>query len=92
MRNLKTIMIPVAILVFGVGSAFATNKAKTEKKASIFAYHFDPAAPAEKCIPFGEIDCDVIGGTVCTELVNGSPKVMQSYLSDTECGQTLYRN
>lgn len=92
MKNLKTIMIPVAILVFGVGSAFATNKAKTDKKASIVAYHFDPTAPNEKCILFGEIDCNTSGGPVCTELVGGSPKVMQTYISDTECGQALFRN
>jgi len=85
-------MIPVAILVFGVGSAFATNKAKTDKKASIIAYHFDPAAPTEKCILVGEVDCEVSGNVVCTELVNGSPKTMFTRISETECGQNLYRN
>lgn len=92
MKNLRTVLIPVAILVFGVGSAFATNKAKTDKKASIVAYHFDAAAPDEKCIRVGEVDCDLSGTAVCTELVNGSPKLMQTKISDTECGQTLYRN
>ncbi|KUJ56392.1 DUF6520 family protein [Chryseobacterium aquaticum] len=92
MKNLKTFMIPVAILVLGVGSAFATNKAKTDKKASIIAYHFDPAAPVEKCILVGEVDCNTTSGAVCTELVNGSPKTMQTRISDTECGQALFRN
>ncbi|MDR6919992.1 DUF6520 family protein [Chryseobacterium sp. 2987] len=92
MKNFKTIMIPVAILVFGVGSAFATNKAKTEKKALIQAYHFDASAPDEKCIPFGQVDCNTSFGDVCTELVGGTSKVMYERISATECGQNLYRN
>ncbi|MGX9987149.1 DUF6520 family protein [Soonwooa purpurea] len=92
MKNFKTIMIPVAILVFGVGSAFATNKAKTDKKALISGYHFDASAPDEKCIYFGEVDCNPEFGPVCTELVGGTPKVMFEKISATECGQNLYRN
>ncbi|MEN4761690.1 DUF6520 family protein [Chryseobacterium sp. C39-AII1] len=92
MKNLKTILVPVAILVFGVGSAFATNKAKTEKKASETAYYFDASAPDEKCIFVGEVDCNPTSGPVCTELIGGSPKVMQQFLSETECGVTLHRN
>ncbi len=91
MKNLKTILIPAAVLVFGVGSAFATNKAKTEKKAEI-GYYFDASAPNEKCIVVGEVDCNPTSGPVCTELVDGSPRVMQQFLSDTECGVTLHRN
>lgn len=92
MKNLKTALIPVAVLLFGIGSAFATNKAKTDKNASILAYHYDASAPLEKCIRVSEVDCDVTGTVVCEEVVNGSLKVMQTKISDTECGQALFRN
>lgn len=91
MKNLRTVLIPVAVLVFGVGSAFATNKAKTENKA-IPAYYFDASAPNEKCIAVGNVDCNPDSGPVCTEVIAGSPRVMQQLLSDTECGATLHRN
>lgn len=92
MKNFKTALIPVALLLFGIGSAFATNKAKTDKEAAINAFHYDASAPVEKCIPVGEVDCDVTGTVVCEELVNGSLKVMQTRISETECGQALFRN
>lgn len=92
MKNLKTALIPVAVLLFGIGSAFATNKAKTGKEAAVIAYHYDASAPFEKCIPVGEVGCDVTGSVVCEELINGSLKVMQTRISETECGQALYRN
>jgi len=90
MKNLKSILIPAAILVFGVGSAFATNKAKTEASTTITAYHFDEAN--EQCILVGEVNCNTVSGPVCTEWVNGVQKPMQLFVSPTECGQVLYRN
>ncbi|MDN3606428.1 DUF6520 family protein [Kaistella yonginensis] len=92
MKNVKSFLIPVALVFLGAGSAFATHKAKASEKIVELGFYYDPSAPAEKCIEYQEVNCNSSGGPVCTEIVGGVPRVMSKYLNSTECGQTLHRN
>lgn len=92
MKNLKTFLIPAALLFMGVGSAFATHYSKASKPLAVTGFYYDISAPAEKCIEFDEVDCNETTGPVCTELVGGVSKPMQQYLNSTECGDVLHRN
>ncbi|MDQ0477089.1 DUF6520 family protein [Chryseobacterium sp. MDT2-18] len=92
MKNVKSFLIPVALVFLGAGSAFATHKAKASEKVGEIGFYYDASAPAEQCIEYKEVDCNKVSGPVCTEIVSGVSRTMLEPLNNTECGVALHRN
>jgi hypothetical protein len=89
MKNFRKIALPVAILLMGAGSAYATTAFKTTA-AEMQGYRFDPAAPVgEKCI-LTEKRCSDVGNEVCTYSdVSGTNNLSQN-IDGTSCGNQLF--
>jgi hypothetical protein len=89
MKNLRKIALPVAILLLGAGSAYATTALKSGN-AEMQGYRFDPSAPAgEKCI-LTEKRCSDVVGEVCTwNDAAGTHNLFQN-IDGTSCGSQLF--
>lgn len=94
MKKIRQIALPLAILLIGAGSAYATSVEKTTdaKKASVekFGYRWVPDAPAEKCQLTEELCSTEISTVICTVFESGS----NHNLFDGDgipCDQIMYR-
>jgi len=63
MKKMRKIALPVAILLLGAGSAYATTALKSQAVEQQ-GYFYDDLAPAEKCI-LTEKRCTTEVGPVC---------------------------
>ena len=70
MRKIRKIALPLAILLVGAGSAYATSVSKlsTDKSglAERFGYRWNPDAPAEKCQLSDQLCTTDNTGVICT--------------------------
>ena len=64
MKKMRKIALPVAVLLLGAGSAYATTAFKSST-TEMQGYRYDDLAPAEKCI-LTEKRCTTDVGPVCT--------------------------
>lgn len=89
MKKMRKIALPLAVLLLGAGSAYATS---VVKKSSLVenGYRFDPLAPVEKCI-MTEKSCqpDVIT-EVCTWSDGVNTHNLFQNAGGTSCGNPLY--
>lgn len=89
MKNFKKIALPVAILLMGAGSAYATTAFKSSK-VDMQGYRFDPAAPVgEKCI-LTEKQCTTNPGDVCTWSDASGTHNLSQNIDGTSCGNQLF--
>ena len=76
MKNLRKIALPLAILLVGAGSAYATSVEKTKdaEKALVEknGYRWVPDAPVEKCQLTEELCTTDNTGVICTVFEGGS--------------------
>jgi len=82
--NFKKAMMPLAVVVLGAAAAFATNAAKQSSKAdaTMIGYFYDHSRPVgQKCQPIN-VDCNTIGGEICTNL----DETVQYWQTDQETG------
>lgn len=87
MEKMRKIALPLAILLIGAGSAYATNVASQSAKAEIPGWKIDPANPAAPCV-MTEQQCTTDNtGVVCT--VSDASGVQNLY--QTGCEQELFR-
>ncbi|WP_430613199.1 DUF6520 family protein [Flavobacterium sp. JP2137] len=65
--NLKKVIMPLAVVVFGAVAAFASNAVNKSEKAPMDAYHYDISKPAgQKCVKV-RVDCQNTGTILCTD-------------------------
>ncbi|MDP2455295.1 MULTISPECIES: DUF6520 family protein [unclassified Kaistella] len=86
MKNLKTLLLPVIMVLAGAGSAYASHSGKQSEKALVrgYAYHENEAKP---CIPSEKV-CDTSGTFICSGDVGmGNEDLYQ--LSGTVCPNVL---
>ncbi|SDQ99545.1 hypothetical protein SAMN05421664_3032 [Chryseobacterium soldanellicola] len=66
MKKVRKIALPLAILLIGAGSAYATNVASESKAIEVFGYKYDPANPEQPCEMTSQ-RCETINtGLSCT--------------------------
>ena len=92
-KNLKQALVPLAVMVFGVAAAFATNAMKNSDNSLFLlqGYHYDSSKPdGEQCIPVGEFDCVINSTTtpICTDI--NSLQVWGSTDGGVSCPTMLY--
>lgn len=86
---MRKIALPVAILVLGAGSAYATTAFKSAKM-DFQGYRFDPSAPVgQKCIVTEKI-CSDNGGDVCTYTDGSGTHNLFKNIDGTSCGDQLF--
>lgn len=81
---MKKFILPVALLIFGAGAAFATNTAKKGEVTIVKGYRItsDEMAPCEKT----SVDCSTVPSVdLCTD---GSVTLHQ--IDGTSCGSDLF--
>ncbi|MFY1047506.1 DUF6520 family protein [Chryseobacterium sp. GP-SGM7] len=89
MKTIKTSLLPIAILLIGAGSAFATNLSKDAKQA-LRPGHVIREDQPEQCQDAG-IECQDTGSVICTvNLGMGSEPVYEKVGST--CVNNLYFN
>lgn len=87
MKILKTSLLPVALLLIGAGSAYATNVSKDAKKAQIQGHVIRDDEPQPCQDAFTQ--CEDQGLVICTvNLGMGSEPVYEKV--GTSCGNNLY--
>nr|WP_319570217.1 DUF6520 family protein [uncultured Draconibacterium sp.] len=87
MKKLKSIILPVAVVLLGVGAAIAGNTAKS-LDASEPGYYFDTSQG--QCVSSGE-QCSPTPGQACTwKDANGITHNL-SREGETMCGIPLYK-
>lgn len=64
MKKMRKIALPLAVLLMGAGSAYATTAFET-KTAEMQGYFYNESAPSEKCT-LVEKRCTTEIGPVCT--------------------------
>jgi len=88
MKRLKSLYLPAAIVLMGVGAAVATNNAKSSDNALETGYYFDSSA--SQCIA-KRSDCSPTGSVVCTWTDDEeTDHNLSRKISDTMCGDQLY--
>ncbi|WP_053187064.1 DUF6520 family protein [Sunxiuqinia dokdonensis] len=87
MRKLKSLYLPAAIVLMGVGAAFATNNAKSSDDAPEPGYLFDSST--SECME-KRSDCSPTGTVFCTWEDANNQSHSLSRLSGTSCIQPLY--
>ncbi|MDN5422514.1 MAG: DUF6520 family protein [Chryseobacterium sp.] len=87
MKKMRQIVLPLAILFIGAGSAYATNVASKSAKAEIPGWKIDLANPSAPCV-MTEQQCTTDNtGFVCT--VSDASGVHDLY--QTGCETELFR-
>lgn len=87
MKKLKSIILPAAIVLLGVGAAVAGNKANSSS-ASEPGYYFDSSLG--QCVSAG-VDCSTIPGAACTWKDANNITHNLSRSGETMCGAPLYK-
>ena len=90
MKNFRKIALPVAILLMGAGSAYATTAFKSSKVVDQLGYRFDPSAPVgERCV-ITEKMCTETPGDVCTYSDASGTHNLTRNIDGTSCGDQLF--
>ncbi len=87
MKNLKNFILPAALVVLGVGSAFASKPAKTNDAAIVDGYVKRPNETV-KCQNTG-IKCSTEDGPTCTADVGRGTETLYM-LVGTSCPTALH--
>ncbi|MGE8514441.1 MAG: DUF6520 family protein [Chryseobacterium culicis] len=89
MKKMRKIALPLAVLLFGAGSAYATTAFKT-KTVEMQGYRYDPLAPIGERCKITEKRCQTEIGEVCTWTdVSGTHNLFQD-IDGTSCGAQLF--
>jgi len=90
MKNFRKIALPVAILLMGAGSAYATTALKSTNLVDQPGYRFDPSAPAgQRCILTEKMCTDVLGEVCTYSDASGTHNLFQN-IDGTSCGNQLF--
>ncbi|MDM1556124.1 hypothetical protein HX126_16280 [Chryseobacterium indologenes] len=89
MKNFRKIALPVAILLMGAGSAYATTAFKSVK-TDFQGYRFDPSAPVGQRCVLTEKMCTDIQGEVCTYSDASGTHNLSKNIDGTSCGDQLF--
>lgn len=87
MKKVKSLILPAAIVLLGVGAAIAGNSAKS-LDASVPGYYFDSSQG--KCISVG-VQCSTTSGQACTWTDANEISHNLSREGATMCGDPLYK-
>jgi len=88
MRRLKSLYLPAAIVLMGVGAAVATNNAKSSDNALKTGHYIDSSSG--QCVESPKT-CSTESGTICTwtdPATNTNYSLRQ--LDGTSCGDVLF--
>jgi len=88
MRRLKSLYLPAAVILMGVGAAVATNAAKNSSDDLEPGYYFDSSVSA--CIE-SPASCTTIEGAACTWTDDNDDTHNLRKFGDTMCGAPLYK-
>jgi len=89
MKKLKNALLPAVIALMGVGAAFATNGAKSSIDATQPGYYFNSST--NRCVET-TAQCSTSGSNACTwKDDQGTTHNLSTKISDTMCGDPLYR-
>lgn len=87
---MKKFIFPVALILFGTGSAFATKVVNENTKAIKKGYRVVNLGGGQfSCLNTGKDCSDINAGPVCTWSVDGTTP-LQNLVSPTMCGATLH--
>ena len=87
MKRLKSIILPVAVVLLGVGAAVAGNTAKSLDEP-VPGFYFDTSQG--QCVSTGE-QCSTISGQACTWKDGNNITHNLSRSGPTMCGAPLYK-
>ncbi len=87
MKTLRKFILPAVVVIFGAGSAFATNLNKNAHKAVKDGYVFRPGE-LEEC-QNTHISCSDTGSVICTANVGMGTENLRD-LSGTSCPNNLF--
>ena len=87
MKKLKSLYLPAAIVLMGVGAAFATSNAKSSDSLEP-GYFFDSSS--SQCVA-ADVQCSSTPGEACTWTDESNITHNLSRLSGTMCGAPLYK-
>ncbi|TXF77795.1 DUF6520 family protein [Chryseobacterium sp.] len=85
---MKKLIFPVALVVIGAGSAFATKASNAKDDAIVPAYRMDPESGL--CVEANQ-QCSTLGGPVCKWAADGVTVLHDEPISPTECGAELFK-
>lgn len=90
MKPLRSLIIPVAVLMIGTGAALATSTSENAEAMLEKGYRYDASAPV-KCI-YTNVDCGSTFGELCTWMdANNIQHPLYRKKSPTDCGLQLYK-
>lgn len=92
MKKIRQIALPLAILLVGAGSAYATSvtKSSTKDAAEKLGYRWNPEAQGVKCVQSEELCTTENTGNICT-VVEGSDTHQLFDGDGIPCEQVMYR-
>ena len=85
---MKKLIFPIALMVVGAGSAFATQTANAKEKTVVPAYRIDPDSGL--CEVTGQ-NCNNVGTILCRWSGDGVTPLHDAPISPTECGMNLFK-
>jgi hypothetical protein len=88
MKKLKNVLLPAVIILIGAGAAFATNGAKSSIDATQPGYYFNSST--NRCVETAA-QCSTSGSRACTWTDSQGTHNLSTKISDTMCGDPLYR-
>lgn len=87
---MKKFIFPVAMILLGTGSAFATKVVNEKTKANVPGYRVVNLGSGQfSCVDAGKKCSDINTGPICTWSIDGTTP-LQSLVSPTMCGTTLH--
>lgn len=86
MKNLKSLILPAAIVLIGAGAALATNVAKNSDSNSQPGYYIDSSTG--ECRQSPEM-CSTTPGDLCTW--DDGSSIHSLFEADTECTVSLFK-
>lgn len=91
-KNLKQALVPLAVMVFGVAAAFATNAAKQSEKAfaDVYGYHYDSTRPVGQQCQMLDVQCtDIPNENICRD--SNEIQLWKSTNNGLTCTGLLYK-
>jgi len=89
MKKMRKIALPLAVLLVGAGSAYATSVEKSGKLMEN-GFRYDPLAPVEKCIDTQKACQRDVVTTVCTWSDGVIEHDLFQNAGGTSCGNPLF--
>ena len=87
MKPLRSLIIPVAVLMIGTGAALATSTSESAEAMLEKGYRYDSVS--KKCI-LTDVNCSTVPNLVCT-WTGGQPLYRFDSSHQTMCGIQLYQ-